>query len=322
MHYIALAMRCLPYLSFIFISFYSQPQETDNSLLSNPEQRQASWHSKLRSFVSVRRDIETIEMPQAPELGNELFTIDSAPLDLAFAAGGNLLPRTSIYGELVLSSNEYRYQQENPAVTVNTDEIRGDLLVEYDLGSGLTSGIDVFFSDRSDKYDIQMKLPDGIFTEQYSDDFKVYGSDLMLSKSYFMDDANIRAGYSFSLWKSEQNQGTVTRKYHNASASYYKQWSTQVSSSFSYQRVYFPGDYFVLSETIKHVNFYAAEFRYRFIESSEVTLGFERLTFGERSNIQSLSIRLEYQFGVNKTKRRKRQYKIPTPLFRIRGLLN
>ncbi|NQZ65117.1 MAG: hypothetical protein HRT59_24455 [Crocosphaera sp.] len=222
----------------------------------------------------------------------------------------------------MMNSNLYTYNQPTPQVQVKSKESRADLLVEHDFGESITFGFDVYYAKRTDEYNIQFEMFDQKIVQKYADNVRVLGGDLMASRTFQFNSSDVRLDYNFSYWQSNVNGIDISRKFHNLALSFYNQWSHNMSTIVSAQAVYFPGEYFVLTENISDVYLAAAEIRYRLGGSSEVTLGLERLNFGERSHINTLSLRFEYQFGINETKRRKRRYKIPKPLFRIRGLLH
>jgi hypothetical protein len=284
--------------------------------------KQKPWYTKMDYFVSVRRDFVSIAMPKTIEPDSDLFTIDSDPTDLSFTAGGNLFNRTSIYTEIVTNSNLYKYNQANPQIQVKSRELRGDILVEHDFGKGITLGFDLYYADRSDAYLIEYQTYDQNIVQKYTDNVKVFGGDLMTSRTFKFDASDVRLDYNFSYWQSSVNNVDVSRKFHNVGLSLSKQWSHNISTILSSQLVYFPGDFFALTEHIDIVYMLAAETRYRLGDATEVAVGLERLNFGDSSHINTLSFRFEYQFGVKKSNRRKRRYKIPKPLFRIRGLLH
>ncbi|WP_298774525.1 hypothetical protein [uncultured Shewanella sp.] len=291
-----------------------------------PRLTRKPWYQRLDYVLSLRRDIETITMPQSTAKDSERFTIDSAPFDMAFTVGGNLFDNTSVFAEIMMNRNQYTYNQANPKVGVDSSEWRLDVLLEHDFGGGYTIGVDGYYADRSDKYNIEYQLPEQTMIQRYNDDTKAVGTDLMASRSFFFDPFDVpllmRLDYNLSYWRSQGNEDTVSRHYQNLALSQAMQWRFDLQSVLSLQYVDFPSDYFVFTEYIGDVYFVSAEINYRFTQASQFSLGWQRLEFGTRSNIVTWSFRFEYQFGLDEGKRRARQYRVPKPIYRIRGLLH
>lgn len=311
----AILLCCLPSLVYA--------ETNSRSLGSNVSARKAlskSWHDRLKYSVSLRRATEDVTMPTSPLPDSELFPIDLEPLDITFSAGGNLFEKTSIFGEISYNQFDAFAKQRRLYYIVDSNQIKADLLVERDFDDGISFGADLFYADRSDKYHTFVQAQEQTMEFRHSDDFESWGSDLMAAKTFYQDNYNVRLHYNFSVWTLDRNGSVITRKYHGVAASLYNQWTPTISTSISVQGLYFPGHFFVVSESINHAHLYSAEISYRLKESTEISLGAERLTFGARSDIVNFSLRIEYQFGVTKTKRRKRRYKVPTSLYRIRGL--
>ncbi|WP_299002114.1 hypothetical protein [uncultured Shewanella sp.] len=292
-----------------------------------PRLTRKPWDQRLDYVLSLRRDIETITMPQETGVGSALFTIDSRPYDVTLSVGGNLFDNTSVFTEFMINRNQYTYNQAHPKVGVDSSEWRLDVLLEHDFGGGYTLGLDGYYADRSDKYNIEYQLPEQTIIQQYNDDTQAVGMDLMASRTFFFDVSfnvplMVRLDYNLSYWRSKGNEDTVSRYYQNLALSQAIQWRFDLQSVLSLQYVDFPDDYFVLTEYIQDVYFLSAELNYRFTQVSQFSLGWQRLEFGTRSNIVTWSFRFEYQFGLDESKRRARQYRVPKPIYRIRGLLH
>ena len=190
--------------------------------------------------------------------------------------------------------------------------------MEYDVGIGSKLGVNVLYNEQTESNDLEVNINGQTSRASFDTDFKMLASDLIAAHSIPMGNFDLRFAYSFSSWDAKVNDARVTGHHHNIMATLYKQWTAALSSELSLQKVYHPDPIILSTDRIRRFDYIAAELRYRFLESSELSIGIGKISYGERSEARSVSLRYEYEFGVKKTKRRKRSYKIPTPLYRIR----
>lgn len=291
-----------------------------NSSIFTHQNRQ-SWHQKMQYFVNVHREWRAMQVSRETDnsaIASSELDVDYQTSLASLTMGGYLLPRTHLYWDITSEHYTLAGDLINTGITgvENTSPVRFErykLLFEWfaetDLSRGWSLGLDSYHS--------RSRYRDAVVGEVFTD--KEYGASFLVSKKFMLPRAQWRIDYILShrlLEPGDNNFERETRTFHNLVLAYQHRWHFQWHSQLTLRGSYYP--------VVDHSSFweasqvYAANAEVNYFPQAghQFTVKAEHIWLGTTDTFSILALNYEYQFGVSKTKRRKRHRRIPQLLIR------
>ncbi|MCL1123211.1 hypothetical protein [Shewanella surugensis] len=285
------------------------------------QKRSRVWYRKINYYVDLSQEVREIELSRDTHntalKDSQLHAQYDATI-LSLTAGGNLLTNTSVHLDLayeqltmegeVIDINQSDYRQSE-LFTLSRNKMQTELFVEYDLGGGYTLGGDVYYGES--------RYKDNGDNQLYRD--REMGAGLMFSRQFYFDSADLTLEYIFShrqVLPGDKAFETQSRNFHNLLNRYRYRWGFDFILDVFTRVSYYPEyDAYNFWDTSLLYSF-GSELTYQLGKGMRVSLRAERTELGEGDYINTFFANFEYQFGLNKGKRRLRRRKTPQLLIR------
>lgn len=283
--------------------------------------RARSWHSKLSYFAAINREWRAIRVSRESTnsaIAQSEMAVDYQATVASFTAGGNVLPKTQLFWELTSEKYVLAGELIDTGITGvrNSSTLRferykllTEWFVETDLSNGWSLGADLYHS--------RSRYRDSVTDEVFTD--KEYGTGLLVSKTLVFAAAQWRFDYVLShrrLAPGDSSFSDETRTFHNLLSTYQYRWHFRWQSQLTLRGSYYPQVDRNSFWEATQVYGAGAELNYFPDVGHQLSLKAEQMWLGSEDTFRILQLNYEYQFGVSKTKRRKRQRRIPQLLIR------
>jgi|GEM_PF-5812412 len=283
--------------------------------------RARPWHSKLSYFAAINREWRAIRVSRETAnsaIAQSEMAVDYQATVASFTVGGNILPKTQLFWDLTSEKYVLAGELIDTGITgvQNSSTLRferykllSEWFAETDLSNGWSLGADLYHS--------RSRYRDSVTDEVFTD--KEYGASLLVSKTLVFAAAQWRFDYVLShrrLSSGDSSFSDETRTFHNLLSTYQYRWHFRWQSQLTLRGSYYPQVDRNSFWEATQVYGAGAELNYFPDVGHQLSLKAEQLWLGSEDTFRILQLNYEYQFGVSKTKRRKRQRRIPQLLIR------
>ncbi len=292
------------------------------------------WYTNINYFAQFEKYHQPFVISDSPDNSLNIVNMkgDITPSVLSFTAGGNLFTKTSVHTVFSYTESTLETNNKDPKlplfIQIRNKLTLGEILVEHDLGKGFLLGLNLYYGNGTAENEIFVKWPEEWVYEDWVYDFKnnidEFGVELRAGSAFKLGSSDVQISYIFSHQQMDADNreydgydSKFSTSFHNLLFSLSHQWSYNLSSNISTRLFYFP-DYDRLElGSVSYMYSLEGEMRYQLSRSSGVMFRIERMKLSNSSYFNTISLKFEYQFGVKKSKRRQRRYKIPKEAYKL-----
>ncbi|TMP41785.1 hypothetical protein CWB96_06225 [Pseudoalteromonas citrea] len=277
------------------------------------------WYKKVNYFAHVsqqKQDLRLSRHPSNRAIHTDKFSGEHSALIATASVGGKLFKRSIVYADLLIDKTQLKGDIRREGESMSTDFVdyqryksQVEIFYEFALTSQLSIGADLYFASEQYRQSMHPKTR----KDKYAGGAVVFSMkpqsiNNQFDIDYILSYRHLSPG-SAQLASQSQVFHTVLLHYQFYSA---HALNAYLSGRVSYFPQYDPNSYweshafYVLSTHIE----------YRLTDTSLLSMRLERGFKGQGQSMQTWAVNYEYRFGVTKTKRRKRRYKMPNLLIK------
>ncbi|KZN36529.1 hypothetical protein N480_17670 [Pseudoalteromonas luteoviolacea S2607] len=276
-----------------------------------------NWQEKLNYFGGLstqRQSLSLGRQPVNPVIESDNFEGDATTIEANLSIGGKLFPAGSIYTELTLDQTELEGEISRIGAARFSDFVdyrryksRLEVFYEHAFEYGVSVGIDLYGG--SERY----RQKDSSITD------KELGGAFIASKLIKLGVAELDFDYVASyrrLLPGNRESTARGQVYHSILTEYAYPWTGRLRGLIGARVTWFPNHNPLGYWGSQGQYALSSELAYRFRNNSLLALQLEKLWLSNNRSTLTIAMKFEYRFGSYKTKRRKRNYKVPNLLIR------
>ncbi|KZN57743.1 hypothetical protein [Pseudoalteromonas luteoviolacea] len=308
-------INCGILLCILSVSFTSVSAPIFSQKSAKIETR--TWQEKLNYFGSVSTQRQSLSLGRQPvnsAIESDSFDGDATAIEANLSIGGKLFPSGSIYTELTLDQTELEGEISRVGEARFSDFVGYrryksmlEVFYEHAFEHGVSVGVDIYGG--SERY----RQKDSSITD------KEMGGAFIASKLIKLGVAELDIDYVASyrrLIPGNRESAARGQVYHSILTEYAYPLTGQLSGFIGARVSWFPNHNPLGYWGSQGRYALSSELAYRFQGSSLLALQLEKLWLSNNRSILTIAMKFEYRFSSYKTKRRKRNYKVPNLLIR------